>query len=503
VLESLKGDVDEDVVVFTGSGVTGAIYKLANVLMRSVGKAYKPETTVVFISLYEHNSNIYIWKELGCKVVVVAEADEDGVGGVDLTQLEKLLQFYASTAMKQRYNLLIGSFTAASNVSGILADVDAVTALMHKYGALCFWDYATAGPYVDVNMTNKQNPMLSKDAVFISPHKYLGGPGCPGLLCAKRALFQNYVPVVPGGGTVFFAFGDKDGEWEYLQNIEEREEGGTPDIIGSIRCALTLMIKDHLSVDFIESREKAYLNYFLEQCGSLENLSIIGKTTCDRLPVISFLISHTRTDKVTKYLHHNFIAALMNDLFGIQGRGGCACAGMYGLHELDLDDDAVNHVLNQMRDKNELARPGYFRINLHYTLTSDELHYVVKAVKYMCANAWKFLPLYDIDPVTGNYVHRALVDNSDALKKQLRTLLDISFDDGTMQWQKKHQRIDSDALSSSLNEYFEIADDILSAINDRLPNITELKRDRERINDTRPWYWLPSDLFEDLKNTEL
>ena len=182
ILQSLKGDHDKDVVIFTGSGVTGAINKISGILMKSIGKSYRPETTVIFISIYEHNSNIYIWKELGCKVIVIPENNYNKKkGGIDLKYLEKQLKFYTTPHMKHKYNLIIGSFTAASNVSGIIAPIDETTLLLHKYGALSFWDYATAGPYLDINMTNKDNPMLSKDAVFISTHKYLAGPGAPGM----------------------------------------------------------------------------------------------------------------------------------------------------------------------------------------------------------------------------------------------------------------------------------------------------------------------------------
>ena len=188
ILESLKGDTNKDVVIFCGSGVTGAIYKLANaLLLKSIGRAYRPETTVVFISIYEHNSNIYIWQELGCRIVVINESKNSQHGGIDLNELEEQLRFYTSTHMKMKYNLLIGSFTAASNVSGIIAPIDETTALLHRYNALSFWDYATAGPYLDITMTNKDYPMYNKDAIFLSPHKYLGGPGAPGMfiICYK------------------------------------------------------------------------------------------------------------------------------------------------------------------------------------------------------------------------------------------------------------------------------------------------------------------------------
>eukprot|EP01083_Nonionella_stella_P149394 474432_1 len=498
ILASLGGDPDEDAVVFTGSGVTGAIYKLSHILMQSVSRAYKPETTIVFVSIYEHNSNLFIWSEQGCKLIVVPEDGEQG--GLDMKYLEKKLKQYSASHMKHKYNLLIGSFTAASNVSGIIAPVEETTALLHKYGAFSFWDYATAGPYLDVNMTNPDAPLLSKDAVFISTHKYLAGPGAPGILCAKKHLFQNYVPVIAGGGTVYAAYGVDDGEWEYLDNIEEREEGGTPDIIGSVRAAFVFMIKDHLSTHFIEEREKRYLSYFLSETASCDNLVMIGNTKCNRLPVLSFLIAYAACD-VTKYLHYNFIAALFNDLFGIQGRGGCACAGMYGLHALGMNEEETEYVLNQMRaEKNELARPGYFRINLHYTLNEKELKYIVKAVKYVCKHGWKFLPLYDVNKETGNYFHRDTIRKPDLLKKQLRTLLDVSFDekDGSMKWKPKHMRVDGKALNDNLDTFFDAADDILKNLAQYLPGEDEFGNEKE-VNDKAAWYWLPSQLCQDVR----
>ena len=494
-------------MIFCGTGSTGGIHKIANVLMKSFDKSYRPESTIVFISIYEHNSNIFIWKELGCKVIVIPENENDKTkGGIDLKLLEKHLQFYTSPHMKHKYNLLIGSFSAASNVSGILASVDETTLLLHKYGALSFWDYATAGPYIHVNMTNQQNPLLSKDAIFLSAHKYLGGPGSPGILCAKKQLFRNYVPVIPGGGTVFVAYGIEDGQWEYLENIEEREEGGTPDIIGSVRASFAFMVKDHITTEFIEQREQQYLQYFWNECLPINNLIIMGNTECERLPVISFLITHTKrgfgASQKTKYLHYNFIAALMNDLFGIQGRGGCACAGMYGRVVLGISSQEVDHVIEQMRDnQNELARPGYFRINLHYTLTKEELEYIINAIKYVCEKGWLFVPLYDVDPETGNYFHRDMKRKPMLLKQQLRSLLDISFDkkNGDMLWQRKHLRINDKSLKGKLNTFLKMADDIIKDIKTYLPSQDEFENEK-RIQDDAAWYWLPSELLQDARN---
>jgi len=502
ILQSLHGDVNKDVVVFCGSGVTGAIYKIANVLMKS--PQYEAKSTVVFISVYEHNSNIFIWKELGIKVIVIPENEDQSKGHIDVAKLESFLKEYSSPKMKQTYNLVIGSFSAASNVSGIIAPIDDITQLLHKYGALSFWDFATAGPYLDINMTNEQNPLLSKDAVFISTHKFLSGVNSPGILCAKRSLFANYVPVIPGGGTVFFAYGVKDGEWEYLDNIEEKEEGGTPDIVGSIRASFAFMIKDHLSTKFIEHREKELLDYFLTETRCLENLQIMGNTQCERLPILSFQIWHQSSiDNKRKYLHHNYVAALLNDMFGIQGRGGCSCAGMYGIEVLAVTEKQMQHTLDQIRVRNELARIGYYRINLHYTLTEAEVQYIVEAVKFVAENGWKFLPLYDVDVSEGVYFHRDLNRKQQLSQdERLRSLLDISFDDkdGSMSWKEKHKRIDGVSLQNNLKGYIQMAQHAMRNLADRLPQSVEEFDAEKEVNDSEPWYWLPSEVYQEVLN---
>eukprot|EP00485_Elphidium_margaritaceum_P019838 CAMPEP_0202726112 /NCGR_PEP_ID=MMETSP1385-20130828/184446_1 /ASSEMBLY_ACC=CAM_ASM_000861 /TAXON_ID=933848 /ORGANISM="Elphidium margaritaceum" /LENGTH=598 /DNA_ID=CAMNT_0049392325 /DNA_START=712 /DNA_END=2508 /DNA_ORIENTATION=- len=503
ILKSLRGEIEQDAVVFCGSGVTGAIYKMANVLMKS--PQFSPQSTVVFISVYEHNSNIFIWKEMGIKVVVIPEEQEnEAQGHIDQRELERQLQHYSSSSeLKQQYNLLIGSFSAASNVSGIVASIDAVTELLHKYGALSFWDFATAAPYLDINMTDAQNAMRSKDAVFIATHKFLSGPNSPGILCAKRKLFCNYVPVVPGGGTVFVAYGVNDGEWQYLENIEEKEEGGTPDIVGSIRASFAFLIKDQLTTHFIEQREDEYMAYFWSHTKELSNMQVMGNTKCRRLPIISFNVAHTsHTTNETKLLHYNFVAALMNDLFGVQGRGGCSCAGMYGLQCLNFEQDLMEHAMDQTRKHNELARPGYYRVNLHYTLTRAELEYVVSAVKFVCEHGWKFLVLYDVNAETGVYFHRELTQQPKLLADQLRSLLDVSFDEenGEMMWRQKHVAMDRSSLQAHLKDYIKMALSTLSGLNEKMKLSDDAFAAEKSIDDEERWYWLPSEIVKELND---
>ena len=290
-----------------------------------------------------------------------------------------------------------------------------------------------------------------------------------------------------------------------MDNIEEREEGGTPDIIGSMRAAFTFITKDHVSVNFIQERESKYLKYFMNETKSVSNLVMMGNTKCNRLPVISFLINHSQKRfgyQKIKYLHYNFIAALLNDLFGIIGRKA-ENVGMYTLNVLNINHNEIQHVLSQIRsNNNELARPGVFRINLHFTLNEKELEYIVNAVKYICENGWKFLPIYTVNPETGDFSRRKPQRKSHSDdNNQWRSLLDISFDNknGKMVWNEKHLRVEGKALNENFDKFFSFADDILDNLDEYLPEESDFAIE-DKINDEGAWYWLPSELFQDVVN---
>jgi len=184
----------------------------------------------VFVGPFEHHSNILPWKETGAKIVRINDNEE---GTVDMDMLEENLKKYRLA----EYNMYV-AFSAASNVTGILTDTVAVAELCHKYGALSFWDYASAGPYLNIDVNPTQNGY--KDAIFLSPHKFVGGTGTSGLLIAKKSVFKNPVPGGCGGGTVLFVTRDTH---LYLKDIEEREEGGTPAIVESIRAGMVFQLK--------------------------------------------------------------------------------------------------------------------------------------------------------------------------------------------------------------------------------------------------------------------
>ena len=262
IIRAAVGADERDVVIFTGSGATGAINKLIDILgirlPRELDERYRlsthipnDERPVVFIGPYEHHSNELPWRETIADVVVIDE-DEDGL--IDVDHLERELKIHGNRPLK------IGSFSAASNVTGIGTNTRAVAAMLHAHGALSFWDFAAAGPYVEIEMNMQDDEpdghLIYKDAIFLSPHKFIGGPGTPGVLIAKKKLFRNQVPASPGGGTVAYV---NPKEHRYLDDPEAREEGGTPAIIESIRAGMVFQLKEAVGTDVIRQREHHFI----------------------------------------------------------------------------------------------------------------------------------------------------------------------------------------------------------------------------------------------------
>ncbi|GIF21698.1 selenocysteine lyase/cysteine desulfurase [Actinoplanes tereljensis] len=384
----------DDVVLFCGSGATAAVNKLVALLGLRIPEtlddrydlsAHIPvaDRPVVFIGPYEHHSNELPWRESIAEVVPIGA---DSTGHVDLFELEERLREYASRPLR------IGSFSAASNVTGILTDVTAVSALLRSHGALAVWDYAAAGPYIPITMADK-------DAVFLSPHKFAGGPQTPGVLVLRRKLMANRVPVVPGGGTV--AFVDPVGH-KYLDDPVAREEGGTPAIVESIRAGLVFQVKDEVGTDLIGAREHALWQRLLTRWASCPRIEILGDLTADRLPIVSFQIRAG-----SRYLHHNFVVALLNDLFGIQMRGGCSCAGPYGHRLLGIDDAHSREFRDEIARGWEGIKPGWSRLNLGYFISDAVADYLAEAVALIAEHGERMLPDYRFDPHTARWTHTA------------------------------------------------------------------------------------------------
>jgi selenocysteine lyase/cysteine desulfurase len=466
---------DDYVLLFTGSGATGAITHLIGVLGLSIPSrlddgyslsAMIPdeERPVVFVGPFEHHSNELPWRESIADVVRIEE-DEDG--HIDLGQLGDELAKYADRPLK------IGSFSAASNVTGILSNTRAIARLLHERGALSFWDFAAAAPYVEIDVAPAADPLGYKDAVFLSPHKLIGGPGTPGILVARRELFGNRVPVVPGGGTVSFV---NPNEHRYLTDIEHREEGGTPNIIGSIRAGLAFQLKEQVGAARIRELEDAFITRAIAAWSAHPNIEILGNPNAERLSIVSFVVRHD-----DRYLHHNFVVALLNDLFGIQSRGGCSCAGPYGHRLLGIDIDTSLEFEREISRGCELIKPGWVRVSFNYFITEAVFRFIVDAVLLVAELGWRLLPSYRYDMGSG------LWENRGGRGDPPHSLDEIDYADGTMQY-TADLPLDED---SALIDYVRVAETIMSEAEpgerDPAPEVTA---DFERLR----WFVLPHEI---------
>ena len=425
IRRAVRGGAD-DLVIFTGSGATGAIDKLTRVLgltlpegldQRLGLRAQIPadERPVVFIGPYEHHSNELPWRYSIADVVTI---DADESGRIDLADLARRLVEFAVRPLK------IGSFSAASNVTGIISDDLAITALLHRHGALSFWDYAAAGPYVQIDMNPEVagvDPALTrKDAVFISPHKFIGGPGTPGVLVGKRALFAGSRPTVPGGGTVGWVSSEAA---RFLDDLEHREEAGTPAIVESIRAGLVFQLKEAVGTAEIHAREDAFARRAIASWSRNENLWVLGNPALPRLPIISLAVR--RGDRL---MHWNFMVAILNDLFGIQARGGCSCAGPYALRLFAIDDTRARAFEAVVAQGYHGIKPGWFRVSFNYFITDIVADYIIEAVHIAADEGHKLMPWYRFDPMSALWTH---VDRE---ARPLLSLDDLHYSAGTLEF---------------------------------------------------------------------
>lgn len=443
VREALGGNKDEHALIFCGSGSTAAVDRLVAILNLRIPADLNDryhlldvipadERPVVFIGPFEHHSNELPWRESIADVVTI---QEDADGHIDLAQLEQKLQEYADRPVK------IGSFSAASNVTGIVSDTHAIARLLHRHGALSFWDFAAAAPYVEMQMgpPDDGDPLDYNDAIFVSPHKLIGGPGTPGVLLMRRELLTNRVPAVVGGGTVAYVNPE---EHVYLADPEHREEGGTPAILESIRCGLVFQLKEQVGVDAIREREESFIRRAIERWDQHPNIEILGNRQAERLSIVSFIIRHRQP----QYLHHNFVVAVLNDLFGIQSRGGCSCAGPYGHRLLGIDLDTSHEFEREINRGCEGIKPGWVRVNFNYFIDEEVFDYILAAVEIVAAEGWKLLPQYRFTPETGLWRHAA-----GAAEPPL-SLADISYERGRMAYAAHRHREPQSRLADYLAE---------------------------------------------------
>jgi len=416
VRQSVGATKSDHAVIFAGSGSTGAVDRLVNILgirlpsaldtAHDLGAQIPPhERPVVFVGPYEHHSNELPWRE---SIADVIEIEEDSDGQISLSDLGARLVEFADRPLK------IGSFSAASNVTGIISDTRTISELLHNHGALSFWDFAAAAPYVGIEMGSAEDGNLDyKDAIFISPHKLIGGPGTPGVLVVRRDLLTNTVPAVPGGGTVQYVSPDHH---RYIPDQEHREEGGTPAIIESIRAGLVFKLKSEVGIERIRKIEHGFIRRAINSWRSNPNIRILGNPDAERLSIVSFVVRAPGG-----VLHHNFVVAVLNDLFGIQARGGCSCAGPYGHRLLGIDLETSSHFEAVIAEGCEVIKPGWVRLNFNYFIPEEEFQYILEAVHLVANEGWRLLPLYTFDTPTAVWRHR------DGLPRPPATLGEVDF----------------------------------------------------------------------------
>jgi selenocysteine lyase/cysteine desulfurase len=402
IIHRAVGADDDYAVIFAGSGCTGAIDKLIGILGIRIPSQLEDryrlsdvvppdERPVVLIGPFEHHSNELPWRESIADVVVIPQ---DVDGHIDLAALERELIRHAARPLK------IGSFSAASNVTGILSDTARIASLLHAHDALSLWDFAAAGPYVELRVTGTaEDPAAYKDAMFLSPHKFVGGPSTPGVLVVRRELLCNRVPDVPGGGTVEYV---NPTEHQYQHDPIQREEGGTPAIVEAIRAGLVFQLMQAVGVEAIRAQEETFLRRAITAWRAEPAIEVLGNPDADRLSIVSFLVRAPGG----RYLHHNFIVAVLNDLFGIQARGGCSCAGPYGHRLLGIDLNRSHEFARQIAAGCEGIKPGWVRVNLNYFLSDTVVDYIIAAIVFVARRGWRLLDDYRFEQASGLWRHR-------------------------------------------------------------------------------------------------
>jgi selenocysteine lyase/cysteine desulfurase len=379
------GATEDHAVIFCGSGSTAAIAK--TIALLGLGPLRR---ATVFIGPYEHHSNELAWREAPAEVIVVPA---DARGRIDIQALDSLLREYDHRPLR------VGCFSAGSNVTGVLTDTDAVATVLHAHGALAMFDYAAAGPYVPIRMGPSAPGRLDhSDAVFLSPHKFVGGPQTPGVLVISRDIVVRRIPTVPGGGTIAFVGPLVQ---RYLNDLELREEGGTPAIVESIRAGLVFELKETVGVERIRAREERLCRTAIARWRTNPAIELLGNLDDRRLPIVSMRLWHDG-----RLLHHNFVVAVLSDLFGIQARAGCSCAGPYGHRLLGIDDERSLAIDAEVARGRLGAKPGWARLSFNYFYSDAVASYLIGAVDLLARYGHRLLGDYVFDPRSGGWHHR-------------------------------------------------------------------------------------------------
>jgi len=393
IIKNHVGANENDILISAGAGMTMLVSKFQRILGLKIHEKYQDKIKIenrpiVFVTHMEHHSNQTSWIETIAEVVLIPHTKD---GNVDLDGFKVLLNEYTDREIK------IAAVTSCSNVTGVFTPYFKIAEIMHKNNGLCFVDFACSAPYIDINM-HPANKLQQLDAIYFSPHKFLGGPGSTGILVFNKDLYTNKVPDTPGGGTVDWT--NPWGEHKYVDNIEAREDGGTPAFLQTIKTALSIQLKEKMGVKNIIDREHELHEIIWEKFEKLENTHVLADNFSDRLGIYSFYIDD---------LHFNLAVQLLNDKYGIQVRGGCSCAGTYGHMLLDVDINFSHNITDQIDEGDLSLKPGWIRMSIHPTMTDEEMYFIMNAIEDVAKNHKDIGADYTYNNQTNEFVYK---DNS-------------------------------------------------------------------------------------------
>ncbi|MFD1613542.1 aminotransferase class V-fold PLP-dependent enzyme [Gelatiniphilus marinus] len=383
----------DDVLITVGTGMTGAINKFQRILGLKINENLKDHTQVpeakrpiIFVSHMEHHSNQTSWLETIARVKVIP-SNTDGLPCIN--KLQDLITQHKDCPIK------IAAITGCSNVTGIRTNYHDIARVMHQNNGLCFVDFACSAPYVNINMHPKNDDEYL-DAISFSPHKFLGGPGASGVLIFNKKLYKNLVPDNPGGGTVSYT--NPWGDHDYIDDIETREDGGTPGFLQAIKIALSIKLKEKMGVKNILDREHELNAIIFKRLKKIKNLRVLAENHTDRLGVFSFYIEDA---------HYNLIVKLLNDKFGVQTRGGCSCAGTYGHYLLNVDEPTSKSIEKKILDGCLIERPGWVRMSIHPTMTNNEVQFICDAIEAVAKHFKDWGEVYTYNAIKNEFVHNS------------------------------------------------------------------------------------------------
>jgi len=454
VIRDAVNAADDDELLFCGSGATAAVNKLVGLLGLRVPEPLEREyelsravpverRPVVFVGPYEHHSNELPWVE---SIAEVVEIGLDKGGTIDLVDLtERLAQF-------RERPLKIGSFSAASNVTGLLSDVPAIARILHRAGALAFFDYAAAAPYVPIDMHPRDSDDRV-DALFLSPHKFIGGPEASGVLVANRKLFRTRIPERPGGGTVDYVAGSRREDVDYIQNLADREEGGTPAIIGDLRVGLAFLVKEMAGPAAIRDHEIVIARQAAARLSKHPRIRVLGPSHAQRLAILPIEIEG---------MHHDLVSVLLDHLFGIQNRAGCSCAGPYGHRLLGIEPGKSAYFRQKVQQGLAGIKPGWARISLPWYGSEEDLDFILSAVEFVASHGMEFVPLYRFGWKDAVWRH---IDRPDASQ----TVLELSPESlrGSLPVVELDTAITEDVLRNERQRYRQQATEWVSRLQSR------------------------------------